>query len=132
MDSVTHLKKVTLSFEAGTSPENMDLAIHSPEFQFVFGLAPEGMTPFEYKLLDRTEGDVISLFLEKEALGRFFEHLQPPLQDLFKGRASICLNVKIVAVASAENREVLKALSEMVARGGSGCGGDGDCGCGCG
>lgn len=132
MNTVTHLKKITLSFEAGTSPENMDLEVNPPKFQFVFGLAAEGMTPFEYKLLDKTEGDVVSLFLTKEALGRFFEHLQPPLRDLFNGRDSIYLNVRIVAVAPAENREILKALSEMVARGGSGCGCDGGCGCGCG
>jgi hypothetical protein len=132
MNTITHLKKITLLFEAGTSPENMDLIVHPPEFQFIFGLGSEGMTPFEYKLIDRAEGDVVSFSLKKDTPGHFFEHLQPPLWNLFDGRDTIFFNVKIVAVTPAGNREVLKAMSERVAHGGGGCGCDGGCGCGCG
>jgi hypothetical protein len=132
MDTIEHLKKITVSFEAGSSPENMDLEIHLPEFQFVFGIGAEGMTPFEYKLVGKSEGEVIPTLLRKEAFSQFFEHLQPPLWDLFDSRNVIYLRVKILAVAPAENREILKAMSEMVAHGGGGCGCDGDCGCGCG
>jgi hypothetical protein len=132
MNTITHLKKITLFFEAGTSAAHMNLNVHPPEFQFIFGIGPEGMTPFEYKLIDKAEGDVVSFSLQKEMLGHFFEHLQPPLWHLFNGRDTIFLTVKIVTVASAENREVLKAMSERVAHGGGGCGCDGGCGCGCG
>jgi hypothetical protein len=132
MSMVDHLKKITVSFEAGTSPENMDLEIYSPDFQFVFGIAAEGMTPFEYQLVGKSEGDVIPIFLKKKIVGQFFEHLQPPLWDLFNGRDAVYLKAKIIGIAPAENREVLKAMSEMVAHGGGACGCDGDCGCGCG
>lgn len=132
MNTITHLKKITLLFEAGTSPENMDLTVHPQEFQFIFGLGSEGMTPFEYKLIDKAEGDVVSFSLKKDMLGHFFEHLQQPLWNLFDGRDTIFFDVKIVAVTPAENREVLKAMSERVANGGGGCGCDGGCGCGCG
>ena len=48
--------------------------------------------------------------------------------DLFDGRDDVYLKVKIVAVAVAENREIVKAMAEKSAHGGVGC----DCGCGCG
>lgn len=132
MNTITPLKKITLFFEAGSSPEHMDIEVHPPEFQFIFGLGSEGMTPFEYKLIDKVEGDVVSFSLKREALGQFLEHLQPPLWNLFNDRDTIFLTVNIVAVAPADNREILKAMSERVAHAGGGCGCDGSCGCGCG
>jgi hypothetical protein len=56
--------------------------------------------------------------------------LQLPVRTLFTGRESIYLMVTITSVVAAENREIIKAMAEMQAHGGSGCGGD--CGCGCG
>jgi hypothetical protein len=129
MTKVENLKKITLSFQAGTSITEMDLNPKHPEFSFIFGLAPEGMTNFEYELVDKIEGDAISLHLNKNTLNSFFEHLVPPIWDLFDGRDEIYLNVKIKEIASAENREIIKAMADMTAHGGGeGC----DCGCGCG
>lgn len=109
------------------SQDTMDLTPKYPEIEFIFGLGPEGMTPFEYELADRTEGESVLLHLTKEAFHRFFEHLNPPLMDLFDGRAAVYLKVNIDGVKSAENREIVKAMADMAAHGGVGC----DCGCGC-
>ncbi len=127
MNKVENLKKITLSFQAGTFPDVMDLTPKHPVFSFIFGLGPEGMTPFEYELLEKSEGEEILFQLKKGTLNRFFEHLIPPIWDLFDGREEISLNARITAVEKAENREVVKAMAEMASHGG-GC----DCGCGCG
>ena len=127
MNKVENLKKIALSIQAGTSPDTLDLAPNYPEIEFIFGLGPEGMTPFEYELADKTEGESILLHLKKEDFFSFFEHLNPPLTDLFDGRDDVYLKVKIDAVTPAGNREVVKAMAAMAAHGGAGC----DCGCGC-
>ena len=43
MSKVENFKKITLSFQAGTSPDTMDLTPKHPEFEFIFALGPEGM-----------------------------------------------------------------------------------------
>ena len=127
MNKVKNLKKITLSIQAGTSQDTLDLTLKYPEIEFIFGLGPEGMTPFEYELVDKAESESALLHLKKEAFYRFFEHLNPPLTDLFDGRADVYLKVNIDAVAPAENREIVKAMAALAAHGGAGC----DCGCGC-
>ena len=128
MIKVETLKKITLSFQAGTSSDTMDLAPKYPEYEFIFGIAPEGMTPFEYELVDKSEGEEVLLHLKKDSFYRFFEHQQPPIMDLFDGAEDVYLKVKIVNIAAPENREIVKAMADMAAQGNGVC----DCGCGCG
>ena len=127
VNKVENLKKITLSIQAGKSHDTMNLAPIHPEIEFIFGLGPAGMTPFEYKLLDKVEGETLLIHLKKEDAHRFFEHLHPPLMDLFDGGDDVYLKVNINAVTPAENREIVKAMADMSAHGGAGC----DCGCGC-
>ena len=131
MNKVENLKKITLAFEAGTSPNTMDLIPQHPRFEFIFALGQEGMSPFEYELVNKAEGDEISLHIQKQTFYTFFEHLNPPIWDLFDGREGFYLKAKIAAVAAAKNRDVVKALAEMTAHGGGGCDCGGGCGCGC-
>jgi len=85
------------------------------------------MTSFEYQLADRAEGESVLIHLKKEDFYCFFEHLNPPLMDLFDSRVDVYLKVNIEAVTPAENREIVKAMADIAAHGGAGC----DCGCGC-
>ena len=126
MEKVKSLKKIMLKLEAGTSPENMDLELDNGQFEFIFGLGPEGMSPFEYELVEKTEGQEVLLQLQSEILPAFFEHLNLPIINLFKERDEIFLNVKIQKISPADHREVVKAMADMTAHG-HGC----DCGCGC-
>jgi len=128
MNKVGNLKKITLSIQAGTSQDTMNLTPKYPGLEFIFGLGSGGMTPFEYELVDKAEGQSVLIHLNKEGLHSFFEHLNPPLMDLFDVRNKIYLKVKIDGVAPAENREIIMAMADMAAHGGAGC----DCGCGCG
>ncbi len=128
MTKVEPLKKITLTVRAGTSPDRMDLIPKHPEFQFIFGLAPEGMTPFEYELVEKAAGEEILLHLERETLHKFFEHLLPPIWDLFEGRDGVYLKAKICEISAVDSRDIVRALADMTAHGGGEC----NCGCGCG
>jgi len=128
MNKVENLKKIAISIQAGTSPDTMDLIPRYPNIEFIFGLGPEGMTPFEYKLAEKVEGESVLIHLKKDDFYCFFEHLNLPLMDLFDRGDDVHLKVNINAVAPAENREIVKAMADMAAHGGAGC----DCGCGCG
>ena len=131
MNKVENLKKVTLSFQAGTSPDSMDITPKFPRFEFIFALGQEGMSPFEYELVDKAEGEEVLLHIHKQAFYNFFEHLNPPIWDLFDGREDVYLKAKIAAVTTSDTREIVKAMAEMTAHSGSGCDCGGDCGCGC-
>jgi hypothetical protein len=89
------------------------------------------MSPFEFELVNKAEGDEVLLHINKQTFFTFFEHLNPPIGDLFDGRDDVFLNAKIAAVAAADNRDIVKALAEMTAHGGGGCDCGGGCGCGC-
>jgi hypothetical protein len=131
MNKVENLKKITVTFEAGTSPDSMDLSPQYPRFEFIFALGQEGMSPFEYELVNKAEGEEVLLHINKHTFYTFFEHLSPPMGDLFDGRDDVFINAKIAAVASADNRDIVKALAEMTAHSGGGCDCGGGCGCGC-
>ena len=126
MSKIEILKLITLSIQAGTSATAMDLKPKYPKIEFIFGLGPKGMTPFEFELGDKAEGDSMVFHLKKEDFYSFFEHLNPPIMDLFEGRPDVYLKVTIEAVTSAENRKIIKAMADMAAHSSSGC----DCGCG--
>ena len=61
MNKVENLKKITLTLQAGTSPDTMDLTLQYSSFEFIFALGQEGMSPFEYELLNKAEGDEVLL-----------------------------------------------------------------------
>ena len=126
MNKVENLKKIALSIQAGTLQDTMDLIPKYPNIGFIFGLGAEGMTPFEYELAEKVEGESILIHLRKEDFYCFFEHLNPPLMDLFDRRDDVYLKVNIDAVTPAENREIVKAMAAKAAHGGAGC----DCDCG--
>ena len=128
MKRIENLKKITISIEAGISQETMHHPVRYPQLSFIFGLNPEGMTPFEYELIGKSEGDIVLLHLKKEEFCRFFEHLNPPLMDLFEKHDEIYLNVTIDTVASADQREIVKSMAAIASRGE----GADSCGCGCG
>lgn len=121
-NAVDHLKKVHLEiqFKARTVP-----------FDFIFGIASDGMCPFEYDLLHKTVGDRLQLTVPKTNARRTFGHLYLPLftaLSLSGIPETLHLDIAVSAVAEAEPREVVRAMAQ--ASEADGCGGD--CGCGCG
>ena len=126
MEKVENLKKITLKLEAGTSPQNMDLSLDKSDFEFIFGIGPSGISPFEYELVDKTEGQEVLIEIKKEDISNFFEHLHPPIIPLNEDIEGFFLKIIIQKIAAVDHREVVKALADVTAHG-HGC----DCGCGC-
>ena len=126
MSKVENLKKITLKLEAGRSAQDMDLRLDNPNYEFIFGIGTSGLTPFEYELADKTEGQEVLIEIKKENRAIFFEHLQPPIVHLDRDVDTLFLKIKIQKIAAVDHREVVKALANVTAHG-YGC----DCGCGC-
>ena len=126
MKKVENLKKVTLRLEAGTTADHMDLSPAASKFEFIFGIGPDGMCPFEYQLANKAAGEEIGIQVKKQEAYPLFEHLHPPVMNLFEKHDALHLKIKILRIEQPENTEVVKALSEMASHH-HGC----DCGCGC-
>jgi hypothetical protein len=122
--TVGSLKKIALSIQAGSGPDKED-AISGPLFlEFIFGIGPEGLTPLEYALSDKSRGDRVQVALGREEIPRFFEHnlpfelVNPKLPD------TLHLGIRIEKIGPAEGREVVQAMAALA--------GDCACSCGCG
>ena len=83
------------------------------------------MCPFEYQLVNKAAGDEIGIQIKKEEVSAQFEHLHPPIMNLFENQDALHLKIKILRIEQPENAEVIKALSETVSH-------HHDCNCGCG
>ena len=124
VNKIEHLTKVTLRLEAGISADRMDLNSTESEFEFIFGIGPDGMCPFEYQLVNKAIGEEIGMHVKKETLHSLFEHLRPPVMNLFEKHAVLYLKATILKIEKPENTEVIKALSALASH-------HHDCGCGC-
>ena len=125
MKKIENLKKVHLILEAGKTAKQMDLTPQALEFEFIFGIGPAGMCPFEYQLVNKNEGDTVLLPLKKGEIHLFFGHLQLPVIHLWEANHSIYLKAKVAKIRQPDSKEVVKALAELTSH-------PGDCGCGCG
>lgn len=119
---IQSLKKITLLLTAGgTSSVPVS-------FTFIYGIASNGLCPFEQALLDKKEGEKLKLTVTDSEAHHFFSHLFLPLRQTL-GLAImpkiLSLQVTISAVGDADNREVVQSLAKAA----SGCGGSCDCGC---
>jgi hypothetical protein len=125
MNKVESLTKVTLRLEAGTTAGDMNLCLPASEFEFIFGIGPGGMCPFEYLLVNKAAGEEISMPLKKEATHRMFEHLHLPVMSLFEKHDLLYLKIQILKIEQPDSREVVKALADTASH-------DHGCDCGCG
>ena len=113
MEKIDHLKKITLSVEAGTAPDSLDLSLQSPEIEFIYGLGVSGPTPFELQLADRTVGEEIQFPINREEIPQVFQHLLHLPLNLPDDLDSFHLRFRVLKVIPADQREVIKALADM-------------------
>jgi hypothetical protein len=128
METVDNLKKISLSIEAGSTPRDMNLTPQPIACEFIFGIGPSGMSPFEYRLAGKKAGDSLLLPLAGAESQHFFEHIVVPIEHLFENRGAVYLKFTIVNATAADSREIVKAMAQTAHLGEDGCGG----GCGCG
>lgn len=112
MEKIDFLKKITLSFEAGSTSDNMNLT-SSSQFEFIYGLGTGGLTPLEFQLADKCVGDEIRLHITREEMPHFFQHLTPPPLNLPEHLDAFYAKLQVIKVVKADEREVIKAMADM-------------------
>jgi hypothetical protein len=120
-ETIENLMKVTLNLKTGVPSTADDRGL---PFEFIYGVGPSGIAPFEKALFGKGVGDRIQIDVAPGAFCETVGHLEFPLREQTGITAPVKLQVSVVDVVKAQDREVIKAM----AAGGS-CG---DCGCGCG
>ncbi len=125
VEKVDNLKKVTLFLESGTAPDRMDLTSDPVKYEFIFGTGSAGITPFEYKIINRSVADEVVICLQQREVLSEFEHIASFINENIETRNSFYLKVRIGSIAVAENGEIIRALAENVMHGDT-------CSCGCG
>ncbi len=128
---VDNLKKVTFSLRIDGGLAQADLKDTPVVHEFIYGVASEGVCPFEMAFADKVVGEVVSLTILRTNAREMCAHLLQPLRKslgIHSLPESMSLEMEVVGVEVAENREVIQAMSQSL--GSSGCGGDCDCGCG--
>lgn len=122
--TVGSLKNISLSIQAGTGPDKEDI-LSAPLFlEIIFGIGPEGLTPLEYALSEKSRGDMVQVVLERKEIPRFFEHNLPFELVNPKFPNTLHVRIRIEAIGTAEGREVVQAIAALS--------GDCSCSCGCG
>lgn len=122
---VEPMKKICLRYTAGTSEGADDLVSPAEAFEFVYGIAPDGLTPFEYALADKYPGDRIQYRVERERIIETFGHLLSNMGKIPAHQDRFYLNIEVADIQETNQREMIQAMAAATA-----CGGD--CGCGCG
>jgi len=113
--AVAPLRKISLVLEAGTGPDRMDLTPGAIPFEFVFGVGARGLSPFEFELADRKEGDGLSIPVKREEQSDFFQHLFVPALAMPESPGAFYLKVEILKVSESDPKEVIKAMAEAAA-----------------
>lgn len=116
------LKKVSLLLEVGTGPDQTDSTAKPIPFEFIFGTGSQGLSPFEFELANRKEGDNFTLPIRRDLLPGLFQHLLLSSLAVTESTSVFFLKVKIVKVSEADPKEVIKAMAEAAACGDHCCG----------
>jgi len=128
-DGISYMKKVTVSLEAGTTPDNMDLSKQPFSFQFIYGVGSEGVCLFEKALFEKRPGEKILLQIDPCQTGEIFGHLKQLLVSYLPMNRPFYLQSTITAMEAADNREIVQALAKGSGSSDCGCGCGGDCAC---
>jgi len=75
MPKVELMKRVKLTFQAGSAAGAADLSLPRADFTFIFGIGSGGLTPFESLLDQHTETEKIAFHLAGSEADLFF---RPP------------------------------------------------------
>ncbi|MEE4243316.1 MAG: hypothetical protein V2I36_17775 [Desulfopila sp.] len=112
--------------------EDSETGIHEEPgrvFSFIYGVAGNGLVPFELTVAGKAVGDTFILHLTQEELQPFFAHLFRPFMRHLDTPAlplELHFTVTVLSVEDPDEREIVKAMAAAV---GGGCHGGCDCGC---
>jgi hypothetical protein len=121
IETVDSLAKVTVSIETGASPEQMDSA-GARTGEFIFGIATDGLTPFEARIFGKAPGEEATFSVKPEDSASFMGHLSDMLPAGAAAGEAMFVRVKVLKIRRAEDREVVRTMAEMTACGDGCCG----------
>ena len=121
-EKVGNLKGVAVFLEAGTGPEAMDLTREPTPYDFVYGVGTHGLSPFEFALADKGEGDEMVIPVRPGEMANFFCHHFIPQLEIPEGVGAFYLRMLIAEIDAANPREIIKAMAEAAACGSGCCG----------
>ncbi len=125
------MKKVTLSLRKKSESGRSQPDESAVDFAFIYGVASDGLCPFELILSGKRAGDSLNIGVASAECHEYFGYLYFPLCQalgLQIAPQTINLRAEIITVSEADNREVVHSLAKALSHGGCG----GSCGCGCG
>lgn len=108
------LKKVTLSLEAGTTENKIDLTSGPNPWELVVGTGTKGFTPFEYELLGKKVGDIIKLEIHTRGMGEMFGHMDIPLPQSARDFETFFLNARIDRIEDVDQAGLVRAMAGAV------------------
>lgn len=128
-DEIQQLKKVTIALTL--HPDVGDAGGGgAARLSFHHGIAAEGLSGLEMALSGHKAGDRLHFASLSEPLGDFFGRQLPLLRAALGGalpKPPLTLEVEVLAVEEASQRDLVQAMARSLAHG---CGGGGcDCGC---
>jgi hypothetical protein len=126
-NTVEPLKKISLNYTAGTTPDLKDLIDVPETLEFIFGIGTEGLTQFECALDGKQAGEQGFIEVDKKDFVEIFGHIIPCAQPFPVSASHFFFHYNIANISDPSPREVVKS---MAAGGGGGCGDGCDCGCG--
>jgi hypothetical protein len=129
--TVQLLKKITLSLSTGIGPGKSDTSGSPLSFVFIYGVASDGLCPFENALHDKGEGERLVVRIKAADAHEYFGHLCHPLCQILGNQlpdGTIELDIAVTSITDADDREVVQAAARALVHGGCGT----SCGCGCG
>jgi hypothetical protein len=100
----------------------MDVTPEPVTFQFIHGIGPHGLSPFEVELGEPAAGVEVFLAGDPAGIAEMFGHIAIPIPPLPEKVETLCLRVKVLRVERAEPRAVIKAMAELAACGDHCCG----------
>lgn len=111
---VDMLKKIAVTIspsEKTTAPKGSE-----PVFcEFIYGIGPQGLTPFEYAMAGKAVGDEFCIRISPSNVGETFQHLAVHIPEDFDDSPSVSYSIRIVDITSADNREIVGAMANLSA-----------------
>jgi hypothetical protein len=121
--NIAYMRKVTLSLSAGEEGKRTEAGLDPKQFDFIFGIGSDGLTPLERILEGRQEKDELLLETKGNDSVHIFQHLWFPEVDALFRQASSFLKITVLSVSEADPRDVIRALAETARCGDDCCGG---------
>jgi hypothetical protein len=124
--TVDYMCKVGVLLEPCTQNKQVPSQSDACQLEFIYGIGPEGISPFEKAIFGKHIGDVELFPIAPNHKDQIFEHLAGGLGESRNLFAQSYLKITIKSILKADNREVIKAMAGTA----TGCGEDCACGCG--